>query len=413
MSGGDERRRLTRRQAIGLGAVGLILEANARPVLGAEVMKQAADDPVPVLHPKKLGADKLPAQRIAVGVPDDYKPCVALLPGGELLLVAFHQHKLGGGKIREDMLLFRSRDGGRTWSSPQTLDLLGREPYFSVLRHGTVFVTVHLIKQDVRNTLGCVHSYLHRSTDAGKTWATLPITAEDLPGAPENAWVHTSRNVLELADGSLILGVSAPKGIDFLWRSADKGKTWDKGLACAFHGIDKAKLWWPLMAETVFCQAPNGDLLGLFRVDPRVFPALSDIELPKELGDQVERLVVFRSTDGGQNWRLDKELGSWYGEMYPAVLRLNDGRLLLTFTVRSLRPPLGVRAVLGAETPNGFVFDFKSDRVVLSAKTPEGKSSGGGFGPTILLSDGTLVTAYSYRTADDKTHLEVVRWRLP
>lgn len=42
-----------------------------------------------------------------------------------------------------------------------------------------------------------------------------------------------------------------------------------------------------------------------------------------------------------------------------------------------------------------------------------GRSQGGGFGPTVQLEDGTLVTSYSYRDGDDRTRLEVVRWRLP
>ena len=99
--------------------------------------------------------------------------------------------------------------------------------------------------------------------------------------------------------------------------------------------------------------------------------------------------------------------------MYPSLVRLGGGRLLLTFTVRAAHPPLGVHALLGEERSDGFVFDFGRDRLVLDAKTPLGKPSGGGFGPTIELGDGTLVTAHSYRGADDKTHLEVVRWRLP
>lgn len=85
----------------------------------------------------------------------------------------------------------------------------------------------------------------------------------------------------------------------------------------------------------------------------------------------------------------------------------------MTFTLREVRPPLGVHAVLGEETHDGFRFDFENDRLVLDEKTPVGMMSGGGFGPTVQLEDGTLVTAYSYRGADDKTHLEVVRWRLP
>ena len=99
--------------------------------------------------------------------------------------------------------------------------------------------------------------------------------------------------------------------------------------------------------------------------------------------------------------------------MYMSLLRLHDKRLLLTFTVRDLKPPLGVRAIPGRETDDGFEFDFAHDRLMLDTRTPVGKDQGGGFGPTVQLKDGMLVTSYSYRGEDGKTHLEVVRWRLP
>jgi hypothetical protein len=102
-----------------------------------------------------------------------------------------------------------------------------------------------------------------------------------------------------------------------------------------------------------------------------------------------------------------------YGEMYMSILRLADKRLLLTFTVRDLKPPLGARAILGIETEDDFKFDFQHDRLMLDTRTPIGKQQGGGFGPTVQLADGTLVTSYSYRGEDDQTHLEVVHWRLP
>jgi hypothetical protein len=122
-------------------------------------------------------------------------------------------------------------------------------------------------------------------------------------------------------------------------------------------------------------------------------------------------MVLYRSTDGGSNWSFS-ELGSYYGEMYPNMLRLTDRRLLFTFTLRAAVtpnvPPLGVQAILGEETPDGFHFDFRHDRIVLDAATPVGLPSGGGFGSSVQLDDGTLVTSYSYRTADQKTHCEVV-----
>src|SRR5581483_10391080 len=121
-----------------------------------------------VAHRTTLAADKISLERIAIGEADDYKPCVALLPSGELLMTAFHQHKQEGNKVLEQTLLFRSKDGGKTWSGPEKLDLLGREPYLTVLKDGTIFITGHLLANDVRNKFGYTHGYLHRSTDAGK-----------------------------------------------------------------------------------------------------------------------------------------------------------------------------------------------------------------------------------------------------
>ena len=366
-----------------------------------------------VKNPMNLGVDSLPAERIPVGIAGDYKPCVAVLPDGKLILVFFHGEKLPGEKIREDMIFYRSQDGGRTWSEREKVDLLGREPYFSVTRDGILFITTHLLEPDIRNTDGAIHAYIHRSSDSGKTWDTVKITSENLPGAPAKTWTHSSRNVLDLADGTFIFGVSASKGHDFLWRSRDKGKTWDNPIACEFEGVDEEKLWWPFWAETFLWQTQSGDIIGLWRVDHKTFPMTGE-KVPEETSDQYERMIVFRSGDSGEKWFRDQELGSEYGEMYPNIIRLRDGKLLLTFTVRSLKIPLGVQAVFGQETRNGFTFDFTHDRLIPESRTPaEIKSSGGGFGPTVQLADGTLVTSYSYRNIENETHVEIVRWRLP
>ncbi|MDA0591235.1 MAG: hypothetical protein O3C17_24910, partial [Planctomycetota bacterium] len=120
---------------------------------------------------------------------------------------------------------------------------------------------------------------------------------------------------------------------------------------------------------------------------------------------------LFSSADGAKTFDRIRDLGD-YGEMYMSLLLLQDKRLLLTFTVRDLKPPLGVRAIIGTETDDGFEFDFSHDRIMLDAKTPIGTPQGGGFGPTVQLDDGKLVTSYSYRSADGKSHVEVVRWEL-
>src|SRR6266542_1075733 len=69
---------------------------------------------ISVQNPQVL-PPRISAERIPLGIAGDYKPSLALLPGGEMLLVMFRNDSVGGGKIREGMIHYRSADGGRTW----------------------------------------------------------------------------------------------------------------------------------------------------------------------------------------------------------------------------------------------------------------------------------------------------------
>jgi len=403
---------------LAIASVLFLLQCNSKE-------EQVWTDTIQIKNPKQLGVDTIPAQRIALGVSGDYKPCIARLPNGELQVVAFQMHKVDSTRkiidkdvplTREEIILFRSQDGGITWSEAETLDIPGREPYFTILSDGTILITVHLLIQDVRNEFGYVQTYVHRSTDGGQTWKTTRFPGENLPGW-KSGWVTcSSRNILELRDGSLILGVGTMEGHISLFRSRDKGVTWQLAESCEFELFDsekdRKKLAYSILQEAILSEAPNGDLLALCRVDSKLFPPLTGHEQVDGHWDHHNRLVLYRSKDGGKYWSF-AEFGSTYGEMYPAILKLHDGRLLLTFTVRDMHPPLGVQAVLGKETVDGFEFDFDHDRLMLDTKTPTGKPSGGGFGRSVQLDDGTLVTSYSYRGEDDKLHLEVVRWNMP
>lgn len=157
------------------------------------------------------------------------------------------------------------------------------------------------------------------------------------------------------------------------------------------------------------------------RCDERYFDPLPGTEFPDkdEKDDQSERMVVFTSSDEGKTWLNRQDVGT-YGEMYPSIIKLQDGRLLLTYTVRALNSRKGVRAVFGYEDEGGLHFDFENDMIIIEAKSPANAYSGGGFGNTIQLADGTLVTPYTYAdpghsTEDDigGSRLEVVQWKLP
>jgi hypothetical protein len=306
----------------------------------------------------------------------------------------------------EQNLLFRSADGGRTWTDPKRLELLGREPYLTVLADGTVFMTGHLLAHDVRNTYGYTHGYVHQSVDAGESWESARIESEEIKPAASN---HSTRNVLALADGTLVLGVDyGGGGPYFMWRSTDRGRTWDKTSKCEPIGFKSVYGFFG--GETWLWLARSGRILALVRVDSTEFPIEGRPISAKD--DQSDHFLLYASDDQGRTFRRVSDFGD-YGEMYMSILCLRDRRLLLTLTVRDLKPPLGVRAIPGVETDDGFEFDFEHDRVMIDTRTPVGKSQGGGFGPTVQLQDETLVTSYSYRGDDDQAHLEVVRWRLP
>jgi hypothetical protein len=194
----------------------------------------------------------------------------------------------------------------------------------------------------------------------------------------------------------------------FMWRSTDGGATWDRSRRCAPQ--DFKSVYGFFGGETWLWQARSGKVWALVRVDSNELPIAGR---PIVAGDdQSDHFILYSSADNGATFERREDFGD-YGEMYMSLLRLRDERLLLTFTVRDLKPPLGVRALLGEETEDGFALDFSKDRLILDARTPIGRDQGGGFGPTVQLDDGTLVTSYSYRGPDDKTHLEVVRWTAP
>lgn len=371
-----------------------------------------ADDDSPfviIRNRDKIALDQLACERVPLGALDDYKASIAMLPSGELLITMFRGERREDGKIFEQTVLHRSKDGGRTWSRGEALEILGREPSLSVSQRGTVFVTTHLLAQELRNRDGYTHSYIHRSTDAGRTWVSTRVEPE---GFRERTTSLISRNVLQLSDGSLMLGISEHEVNckSFVLRSWDDGETWSEVEEAQFADVPN-QYPWTLFGEAHLWQSAAGKILAVLRVGAGNSWPLVGTTDPGE-NDQSERMVVYETTDAGRRWSKVGDLGT-YGQMYMSILRLQTKELLLTYTQRAISLPLGVRAALGRETEDGFSFDLQRDQILLDTKTPPGVKSGGGFGPTVQLEDGTLVTSYTYRRSDGRKLAEVVRWRLP
>ena len=377
---------------------------------GAKVRGQIERGFAEIRNPRSLGVTRIPVERVYLG--KYYKPNIARLPNDELRVVGMdcEPHKNFYGKNEHP--IFRSTDGGRTLSKLVAMEVARGEPHLLTLSDGTLMATGG----------GSVSTpYLHRSTDGGLTWTSLPKTV-----APsEGTWI-TTRNVLELADGSLMAGISQHKlnSKSIIRRSFDGGRTWSQEYPAQFEDVPKDYSW-TIMGEAYLWQARSGKIYAILRVgmtNSWPLPGTTD----PGTNDHSERMVVYATTDLGHTWQKVRDLG-WYGEYYPSILRLKDGRLLLTFTMREpFAPnvfPHGLRAVAGSETDDGFEFDLRHDRIMLDTKGPHARypvSWSGSIGGTVQVDDGTLVSVYSYGGypgGDSKKNIdfdaEVIRWRLP
>ena len=389
------------------------------------VAQPGSRDPIKVVNPKRLPGRDIRARRVALGIPNDYKPWIAKLKNGQLLIVAFCFGPVPDQEgLVERAVFWRSDDGGRTWGPrEERLDIHGREFALTVLSDGSILMPCHFSSQDAFNNSGHSYSKLFRSTDHGKTWSEIRIGPE---GFPERAATASDWNAFEMPDPEnpdsmlTVLGVSmqygkenAPKVVR-LWRSRDSGETWDKELKPDTAGwIDVDGFF----SQSVTYRAVSGKLLHPVRVDrtgPHWHIPGTPEKLKEERGDNGDRSMLWGSTDNGLTWKKHNKDGNFgtYGEMYARFLRLKDKRLLLTFTVRSNSTdgyPLGLRALVSYD--DGETWDFKSDRLIISYVNHG--HSGGSFGNTVQLDDGNLVSVYSYRGKDGMTHVEAIRWRLP
>lgn len=473
------------------------------------------DEPIEILNPTQNGADRIDAERYPIGEAGYYKPYMAKFDDGELWMTvagpriyAYDDRPKGFSRHHEDSYLYRSTDGGVSWSGP-TLLPDSKEAQLTILSNGTIMLSAHFVQKQKSNPYHYGHTVLYRSDDRGENWTKKHILTEDIPdwktsvdltGARDkcdsidaardifefddgtfvyqpwgpgrlqeglkpmgerdsirvrailevgdctyiagpwaeiplvtaaNMWDHDiglmiggTRNFIELDDGTLLFGTGSREGNERIFVSKDNGKTWDNTRKAEFPDfqIKDPKLYWcNLFQEAFLYKGDYGKIYAIMRVDERYYDPLPGTEYPdeEEKTDQSERMVMYESTDEGKTWVNRKDVGT-YGEMYPSVLKLQDGRLLLTYTVRNLNPRKGVRAVFGYEDEDGLHFNYDEDQIIIEAKSPADAYSGGGFGNTVQLDDGTLVTPYSYAnpalaTTNDITHacLEVVRWKLP
>jgi hypothetical protein len=419
------------------------------------------------------------AARSAFGIRDDYKPGLAVLGNGDLLVATRHGNTGAGGQKRFHAIIHRSTTGGDTWTRDDSfVHLYGAEFHLHCLASGTVLLVAGGGPDGGR---------IFRSVDNAASFQLV----QDWPAARSNYSAHElGWSIVEVsAAAATATGATLPSGIyafpgNRIWRSVDDGEHFAHHVSAAVEG------GWADV-DTFFGQSAT-PFLGAGGVLWHVTRVGVDAHW-----DETDGAQLWSSTSGGRTWQCETQAaGGWCrhhpctmirkphandppvvrtphaqcgrsdrgfghpGTMYPHMLRLADGRVLLTFTQRcngasgygygTLGPPSASNAPACAKVPDGYgtglrgliaadgsSFDFSKDVIIINAQDdsfdvfPAG-GCGCGFGRTVQLADGSLVSVYSKMNATEvnansaaaagcqndcpslfSSHLEVVRWQLP
>lgn len=298
--------------------------------------------------------------------------------------------------------MMRSRDGGASWTFPQTLldsPLDDRDSGAVETAKGTLVVTTftslaydefylkkgkhlddprwlaahaRLPNEEARRAeLG---EWAIRSTDGGVTWSARIDTVVNSPHGP-----------IPLADGRLLYAGKR------LWdeekrigvaESTDDGQSWSWLAEIPARVGDRFADYHELHAV----QCAGGRILVQIR--------------NHNAADRGETLQT-ESDDGGRTWSTPHSIGVW--GLPSHLLRLRDGRVLMTYGHR--RKPFGNQARVSGD--DGATW---SEPVTVSE---DGAGGDLGYPSTVELADGTLLTVwYELLAGSSRAVLRQAKWKL-
>ena len=201
----------------------------------------ASTTPIKVLNAKRLPADNIPAVRVPLGIPNDYKPWIAKLNSRELLMVAFYSREVSdkekaAGKItlRTGGLLALAKRRPHLGEREERADIKGREFALNVLSDGTILMPCHFLKQDVANNAGHTYSKLFRSVDNGRRWKETRIGPKGFRRRRKRRPTATAEMGTQLRQPSRQLRPDASVTVR-PWRNAGKGPA----AACACSDVSR------------------------------------------------------------------------------------------------------------------------------------------------------------------------------
>ncbi len=326
-------------------------------------------------------------------------PTIAKTQSGELLVVFSGDrdaHVCPFGVVQ----MVRSRDNGRTWSEPTTINntpLDDRDAGIIQTSKGTLLVNWftslafdrekyyqknpswrrHADKLGPETRKYWLGNWMRRSVDNGQTWEK-----------PVKHRVSAPHGPIELTDGRLlIVGSADHDGDKFIGveESDDDGRSWRLIAKIPFAPGDSPRWQW----EPHVVQTTGDTLIAMIRSQPR--------------DDRSQYYMLqTESFDGGRTWTTAHKTPIW--GYPPHLIKLNDGRLLVTYGVR--RPPFSERACLSHY--GGKTWDIENEITI------QGAINGDlGYPASVQLDDGSIYTVYyQIDKPGEKTSLMGTHWQL-
>jgi len=329
-------------------------------------------------------------------------PNLTLLPDGTIVAMIYNQpshlqHEGG------DLECWASTDAGKTWARRGTP--APHEPRRSranvaagLAHNGDLVVLVSGWSYAPGRRLRRLRPWVCRSSDQGRTWSVdKSCSAVFFPDGADyedrgQRMIKPFGDIVALPGGRLAASFYHDYGTVWIHFSNDDGRTWSEA--------------------SVLSSDHRGET-AILRLRPDRWLAASRIERGPDEKTPALGLELFVSEDEGRTWTpkgpLTSNSGGDAGQHPGHLLRLKDGRILLTFGMRDFGA-IGIRA----SDDEGQTW---RPGVVLQRL---GRGSGGygvgdtkgdlGYPATVQLSDGSLVTAYYY--SKPAYHMGVVRWSL-
>lgn len=241
-----------------------------------------------------------------------YFPDITRLHDGQLIAV----YREGTDHVSQDgrILLSRSRDGGKHWSTPVVAvdtSLDERDPKITQLRDGTVLLNFFISNWDVTPNESGIAEMVVRSTDDARHWSEPVQIGDSLHGTdPTSGWRAGHGEILQLPNGDLLAPLYGKRGTKatsdaIVVRSTDGGRTWpvqNETVIAAASDVN--------FQEPVLTRLPGGQVVSFVRTD-------------------IGWGYVTRSNDNGHTWSAPQKTTIPASSHH--LLQLPTGAILLTY----------------------------------------------------------------------------------